>query len=93
MRRLFASACVLGLVGAVISGCAMAPHGDLTTNGGYCHVMGDPVDLAEASVNSKMYSDFEGKRYLFCCKGCKKKFENNPVKWITNPAPPETGVQ
>ena len=44
-------------------------------------------------MDPKLYSDYDGKRYLFCCKGCKKKFNKDPVKWITHPAPPETGTQ
>ncbi|MCS6775325.1 MAG: YHS domain-containing protein [Chloroherpetonaceae bacterium] len=43
-----------------------------------CAVMkGDMVNIKEATAR-KMYADYKGNRYFFCCPGCKPKFEKNP---------------
>ena len=56
---------------------------------GYCPVMGNKVDAAKAGANPKLYADYQGKRYLFCCSDCKPEFEKEPAKFITNPAKPK----
>lgn len=40
-----------------------------------CPVMGDEVDPEVKTVT------YNGKVYGFCCKGCIKKFSNNPEKY------------
>lgn len=56
---------------------------------GYCPVQGDELEVAEATSDPKLHSDFEGKRYLFCCEECKPLFDRNPRKYLANPAPPK----
>ena len=58
---------------------------------GYCPVMGDKVDLAKARSDPKLYSDYKGKRYYFCCKDCKPDFDKEPKKYIASPAKPAEG--
>lgn len=46
-----------------------------------CAVMKeDKVDIAKAT-KSKLYSDYKGKRYFFCCAACKPTFEKDPAKY------------
>lgn len=46
-----------------------------------CAVMpSNKVDIAKAT-SSKMYADFKGKRYFFCCGGCPFAFKANPAKY------------
>jgi YHS domain-containing protein len=43
-----------------------------------CPVMGD-----EGVVDSEtLFTDYQGKRYYFCCAGCKPKFEKEPDSYI-----------
>jgi YHS domain-containing protein len=43
-----------------------------------CPVMGD-----EGVVDSQtLFSDYQGKRYYFCCAGCKPKFDKEPESYI-----------
>lgn len=43
-----------------------------------CPVMKEEVlDTASAT-----FSDYKGKRYYFCCPGCKPKFDKNPEKYV-----------
>jgi len=58
---------------------------------GFCPVMGEKVDIAKANEDPALHSDYQGKRYLFCCKMCKPKFDKDPAKYLANPAPPENG--
>ncbi len=44
----------------------------------YCPVRGEEVDTEVATVK------YNGKNYGFCCKGCDKKFSNNPEKYSKN---------
>ena len=42
----------------------------------------DPVckmEVDEASAAAT--SEYKGKKYYFCCAGCKKEFEKNPEKF------------
>lgn len=56
---------------------------------GYCPVMGEKLDAEKAMYDPKLYSDYNGKRYLLCCKKCKPEFEKDPERWINNPEKPE----
>ena len=40
-----------------------------------CPVMG-------GKVNKEIYTDYEGKRVYFCCKGCIGEFRKNPQKYV-----------
>lgn len=43
-----------------------------------CPVMGN-----QGVVSAKIeYSDYDGKRYYFCCEGCKPKFDAEPKKYV-----------
>ena len=46
-----------------------------------CAVM--PHDVIEVSYAEKngLFSDYKGKRYYFCCPGCKPAFEKDPAKY------------
>lgn len=41
---------------------------------------GDMVDIATATKN-KMFADYKGKRYFFCCQGCPDAFKKDPAKY------------
>ncbi|CAN5436004.1 hypothetical protein BH11ARM2_BH11ARM2_31210 [soil metagenome] len=46
-----------------------------------CAVMGkEKVDIAMAT-KTKMYADYKGRRYFFCCGGCPAAFKANPAKY------------
>lgn len=46
-----------------------------------CAVMkGHNVDIAKATKD-KMYADYKGRRYFFCCGGCPPAFKENPGKY------------
>lgn len=40
-----------------------------------CPVLGGKID-------KEIYTDFEGKRIYFCCKGCIAVFQKDPAKYI-----------
>lgn len=43
-----------------------------------CPVMKEEVlDTASAA-----FSEYKGKKYYFCCPGCKPKFDKNPEKYV-----------
>ncbi len=43
-----------------------------------CPVMKTPVASTKAAAG---FSDYKGKRYYFCCGGCKPAFDKNPAKF------------
>lgn len=50
-----------------------------------CPIMkGNKVDVAEATAK-KMYADYKGNRYYFCCAGCEPEFKKNPAKYAKAP--------
>ncbi len=53
-----------------------------------CAVMpNDPVKIAEAT-KTKMYADYKGRRYYFCCAGCPGAFKKDPAKYAKNASLP-----
>jgi YHS domain-containing protein len=48
-----------------------------------CPVMKDhKVNIAKATKEG-MFADYKGRRYFFCCAGCKPAFKKNPAKYKT----------
>lgn len=46
-----------------------------------CAVMKDhSVNIKEAT-EKKMFADYKGNRYFFCCAGCSPAFKKNPEKF------------
>jgi len=39
------------------------------------------IDVEENKARGK--SEFKGQAYYFCCKACKKKFDETPDKYVT----------
>jgi YHS domain-containing protein len=47
-----------------------------------CAVMGDKI----GDVKTAAFSVYKGKKYYFCCAGCKPEFEKNPAKYVKTAA-------
>lgn len=45
----------------------------------YCAVTGEELGSMGAAGGSSIY---KGKKYLFCCQGCKPQFDKNPEKFV-----------
>lgn len=45
------------------------------------------VDIAKAT-KTKMFADYKGRRYFFCCAGCPEAFKANPAKFAKQPSIP-----
>jgi YHS domain-containing protein len=41
-------------------------------------VCGMQVDSTKAAAKS----EYQGKTYYFCCEGCKRKFDQNPERYV-----------
>jgi YHS domain-containing protein len=53
-----------------------------------CAVMSnEELDIATATKN-KMFADYKGRRYYFCCAGCPAAFKANPAKYAKSPSLP-----
>lgn len=49
-----------------------------------CAVMtGNTVNI-KAATASKMYADYKGNRYYFCCGMCPEAFKKDPAKYAKN---------
>ena len=72
-------------VALVLSVAAFAgpPKADKTTI--QCAVMPRMVNIKEATAK-KMYADYKGNRYFFCCGGCPSMFKADPAKYAANAA-------
>src|SRR5262249_34304626 len=46
------------------------------------------MNVAQATAAAK--TDFEGQTYYFCCQGCLKKFQADPVKYLRPESRPKT---
>ena len=77
---------ILFVAGAIVlSATAFAKTDDKTPKSVKCAVMtGKDVDVAEAT-KTKMFADYKGNRYFFCCGGCPTAFAKEPAKFAKAP--------
>ena len=73
---------VLFIAGAIVlSASAFATTDDKKPKSIKCAVMnGKDVDI-KAATEAKMFSDYKGNRYFFCCGGCPEAFKKDPAKF------------
>ena len=76
-------------VALMISAAAFAgPEKTKTPEKIECAVMkGKTVDIKSATA-SKMFADYKGKRYFFCCGGCPAEFKSHSDKYAKGPSIP-----
>ena len=58
-----------------------------------CAIMPQDTVNIEKATKNKMFSDYKGKRYFFCCAGCKPAFEKAPEKFKDAPSIPTPKVK
>lgn len=80
----------LPLVVAALASCALAQHkmAPMKATGKgptiHCAVLtNSTVNIASATKN-RMYADYKGNRYFFCCADCPRDFKKNPPKYGKN---------
>ena len=67
---------------ACVASLAVAAPDDKTSV--KCAVMtGNNVDVKSAT-EKKMFADYKGNRYFFCCGGCPSAFKKDPAKFAKN---------
>jgi len=80
MNKLFALATIAVLSVAAYAGPQTKPQTKIK-----CAVQtGNDVNIADATKH-KMFADYKGNRYFFCCGGCPEEFKKNPAKYAKNP--------
>jgi Cu(I)/Ag(I) efflux system membrane fusion protein len=57
------------------AGAAVRTATAATTQQTTCPVMGNPIDPA-------VFVEYKGKKVYFCCRGCDKKFQEDPEKYL-----------
>ncbi len=45
-----------------------------------CAVQGVKTSMKEAT-KEKLFTDYKGRRYFFCCNGCPQEFKAHPEKY------------
>ena len=45
-----------------------------------CAVQGSKTSIKQA-MKDKMFTDYKGRRYFFCCSGCPEEFKAHPEKY------------
>jgi YHS domain-containing protein len=62
-----------------------------------CAVMTDHKVNIKKATAEKMYTDYKGKRYFFCCAGCSPTFKKEPATYAKKaesiPTPKATPVK
>jgi len=51
-----------------------------------CPLMKDHKANIKEATGKKLFSDYKGRRYYFCCAGCKPSFDKNPAKYAPKSA-------
>lgn len=58
-----------------------------------CAVMASNTVSISKATKSKMYADYKGNRYFFCCGGCPEAFKKSPEKFAKSPHIPTPKVK
>lgn len=67
---------------------AQSPSKPETPKAIKCVVMPtNDVNIATAT-KTKMFADYKGRRYFFCCGGCPEAFKKDPAKYAKGPSIP-----
>ena len=53
-----------------------------------CAVMTNEDLVIATATKNKMFADYKGRRYYFCCAGCPAAFKANPAKYAKSPSLP-----
>jgi YHS domain-containing protein len=77
----------LTVLAAAIVGVAAAQGSKTPTTIGCAVMPSNKVDIAKATKN-KMFADYKGKRFFFCCAGCPSAFKKEPAKYAKGPSIP-----
>ena len=58
-----------------------------------CAVMTSKEVNIKDATSKKMFADYKGNRYFFCCGGCPDEFKKDPAKYASAPhiATPKEG--
>ncbi len=81
MKKILLTGAMLTLAVAAI---AAPPKKDATPTEIQCAVMPNKVNIKDATAK-KMYADYKGNRYFFCCGGCPTAFKKDPAKYAKAP--------
>ena len=83
MNKLFALSALVLVAG--VAAAQTKPKASKTPKTLVCAVMPtNKVDIAKAT-KSKMFADYKGSRYFFCCGGCPEEFAKTPAKFAKAP--------
>ena len=81
------SIAALSIVGTAYAG-GQTPAKTKTPTTIACAVQtGNKVNIAKATA-SKMFADYKGRRYFFCCAGCPDAFKADPAKYAKSASIP-----
>ena len=53
-----------------------------------CAVMKSEKANIKTATSNKLFSDYKGRRYYFCCTSCKPAFDKDPKKYANSPSVP-----
>jgi YHS domain-containing protein len=81
MKQILLTGAMLTLTVAAIAG----PPKDKTPATIKCAVMPDHTVNVKDATAKKMYADYKGNRYYFCCGGCPGQFKADPTKYAKAP--------
>ncbi len=71
----------MALIAAVPTFAAKAKPAAKTPSEVHCAIMKtNKVNVASAT-KTKMFADYKGNRYFFCCAGCPEAFKKEPAKY------------
>lgn len=58
-----------------------------------CPVMAGRTVTVKEALEKKLYADYKGRRYFFCCAECPNEFKSEPGKYATNASLPSPKVE
>ena len=76
MKKLLLSGAMLVLATAAFAGPGKGEKTEVT-----CAVMGSHKVNVKEATSKKMFADYKGKRYFFCCAGCPAEFKKDSAKY------------
>lgn len=76
--------CILGSTGFAESGVKATKKAVPVPRTITCAVVPKDMVNIQDATKAKLYADYKGNRYFFCCSGCPHTFKKNPAKFSKN---------
>lgn len=85
MKGFLLGGALVALAAPAVAGPSKGKHKPAVPARIKCAVMTSMYVNVKQATKAKMYADYKGGRYFFCCLACPRMFKGSPARYASNP--------